>query len=143
MAGKREFVQLRDEWYEKLRESGFDDIEYSSGAIRTDTKLIERMSRGDGNAEFYRRVSCFLHEFKWASETEEHIWELYSEGVPYRDIAERLGVHYVAIFRFIKRVLDGPFRDYDPDRENECKPSDRGQSRHSKLDQYPVKTFHT
>lgn len=105
----------RDRWYRVLADAGFKDIETRdetgemNGPLKTDKRWnadkrlsFEDVAAGyESEAEYYRLAGLFLHEHRFPVKEDRSIWELHAEGVPYREIATRLGiethmrVHYV------------------------------------------------
>lgn len=86
---------LLREWYEKLKDSGFDDIE---NPFKDDQNIKAWHSFDfaaidpiyfEAKAEYYLKASKLLHrDDTFYSKTERHIWELHCEGVSCRKIAE-------------------------------------------------------
>jgi hypothetical protein len=97
--------KLRREWAERLRASGFEDLESlrdPDGPLsdrgnlhpvaNTPTergRLAERMEDG---AEYQAWARAILHDGPWKSAQERRIWELHCEGQGDRDIAAALNI---------------------------------------------------
>jgi len=79
------------EWYAKLEEDGFSEIEYN--AINGDgptMKAIPRLKATHQESGYYWvLVGRFLYRHDFGSERDRAIWEAYSEGKTCREI-ERL-----------------------------------------------------
>lgn len=95
-----EFILLDREWQAKLKASGFVDIEESSFPIAHKRDLLvtayadrKAVARGadSGLAEHYRRAGRWFHERVFPSLSRRIIWEMYAEGVPRRELVERMG----------------------------------------------------
>lgn len=74
-----EFLALRDEWYQKLKDSGFHDGELINP--RTDEPSLNLL-RGEGN---YSSQSDFLRNFgtdieRWYERMRQHYWFMLENG---------------------------------------------------------------
>jgi hypothetical protein len=103
-----EFKKLQSQWYRKLKESGFEDVEQS---VRGRDYLkawhsVYFKARYDPHTFnskqiYYERASQFLWEYKFpwkegfslTNVKEREIWRLHSEGCSVRTIAEYLNEH--------------------------------------------------
>lgn len=93
-----ELMKLTEIWYQKLKESGFKDIEQLDKSneyrlkewdscyfhLRNDPDIF------DIKREYYYQANQFLHSYSFKSETDRHAWQLHSEGVGFREIAKSL-----------------------------------------------------
>jgi hypothetical protein len=93
---------LQAEWYVKLAESGFKDIEndkgllinWSGSALRDDIKPItskrEYSSKlfKESQAEYYRLAAQHLHDGKFKSVLDKVIWSYHVGGLSFRRISE-------------------------------------------------------
>lgn len=117
------FQALKKKWYQKLKESGFVDIENDEyDSLKTYT-----LSRSDNteryknaafnkpfNQRYYALCRAIQHTEKFKKMCEEgfeygshgsikgkeshrKIWELYSEGIPYPQIMKRLNISYECV----------------------------------------------
>jgi hypothetical protein len=96
-----DFKQIQDEWYKKLKDEGFVDIE-NSVTLADGKKGYENTGRAGPNLKnktseqfeavllYYQNCRSFLTCYNFDSDLDRTIWELYSEGVPYRDISKEL-----------------------------------------------------
>lgn len=113
----KDLTALKKEWYNKLKETGFDDIEHSNGSLK---QLHSSKFLSDHNgsasiehtqhfnkykAEYYRLATHFLNDHKFESKVEKFIWHLHSEGVSTRDIVSRLSDLGVKKTRWPVRVV--------------------------------------
>lgn len=112
----KEFKKLKNKWYKKLEESGFDDIEYtgeSDGVLQTfDSYKARKMLKDwsavtlEGTEEYFRLARQFLHSHQFEDVREKLIWEAHSEGVGIREIIKIVkGRGYSAYRDLIQRVL--------------------------------------
>lgn len=88
---------LRAEWYERLRESGFEDIEWGAASGTFSPYLKGRncvsLCRGYqyGIDEYYRLAGWYLHDNQeWPTEEERQIWVWHASGDRGNEIALRL-----------------------------------------------------
>lgn len=88
----KEFLALKKEWDRRLAESGLEDCE-----ARDLEKHRRRHARARDLVEnaaremYFSLAAEWLHVTDWPSGASRHIWELHSEGLSVREIAERLG----------------------------------------------------
>ncbi len=93
------FKQLQKKWYAKLKDTGFNDIEYKGDYIES---AVPKPLRGKGTAtvpdkfyqslteEYYTLCSQFLNDFKFERPFDKRVWELHTEGFSIREIATSL-----------------------------------------------------
>lgn len=76
-----ELKRLEKEWYQKLRDEGFQDIELRCGAL----KDIDRRSNSFENRTqieaFYTKIEHFLNEDRPLPDHERDILGLYVQGI--------------------------------------------------------------
>jgi tRNA G26 N,N-dimethylase Trm1 len=93
------FKELRNEWYEKLKEAGFEDIEDTKSSPerlkRWDSsyfsdKRITKIMR-DSQEQYYYEATHLLVTHKEVFTPITHkVWELHSNGYSCRNIADEL-----------------------------------------------------
>lgn len=100
------FKSLQAEWYERLREAGFEDHETPRGDLRdVDHRTIARAFEDRHKREaYYERVDDVLHRYQFENDTERRIWELHAEGLPVRTIGELTQKHPATVQWTIKRL---------------------------------------
>jgi hypothetical protein len=83
----KEFKQLQQNWYKKLKDDGFEDIESdedslkqwaSSELVRTYDPIIF-----SAKEDYYRLAGQFYHDHKFLSEMEKLIWSFHKDGIPF------------------------------------------------------------
>ena len=87
---KVDFKKLQQEWYTKLKTSGFADIEHADGSINSSKPYLMRAAHQvyqDSVQEYYYLCYHFLNEHTFKSELEKVIWEYHTEGISNRQIA--------------------------------------------------------
>lgn len=115
------FKKLQAKWYRKLKRAGFRDLEKVAtngdmgplshagdgyGSVASPARAVEEI------AEFYKLATWFLNEFHFASRKDRKIWEMFSEGKTYRDIAKASRLSVGGVHKRLKRLIEGPFQDY-------------------------------
>lgn len=98
---KAEFKALQDHWYKALKDSGFVDIEvihpnygpetsHKTSLKNPDYHIRRLFEKEPERFEYYNQARQFLASGNFKSSLDEKIWELYSEGMPGREIAKAL-----------------------------------------------------
>lgn len=92
-----EFKKLKKEWDQKLKESGFEDIEFDENHLRKhdDYMFRNRLAKYgptffEAKQQYYRLAGQFLENHKFEDSDEKLIWQLHSDGVSGRDIVKEL-----------------------------------------------------
>ena len=97
----KEFIALQKLWYNKLKKSGFQDIERMHPTLGSLTShkvsmyvtqdYISKCFMKDPSVEGYYRLSRhYLEHGSFKSSLDKRIWELFSEGLTGRDIIKRI-----------------------------------------------------
>lgn len=110
---KQDLKLLQKEWDEILKASGFKDIErrigndlvliqYASNVYRQAEPVIR-----ENKAAYYEQISSWIHEHKFANESEKIIMNMIGQGARIKEVVQRLesmgvGVHRQTV-RFIIR----------------------------------------
>lgn len=96
---KKEYLQLQKIWYKKLKTTGFDDIETTNadGTMSDYTKNAPGVNgrrhtqdRMDTELHYYTNASKWFWVKEWTNPVEKKVWELHSQGTPYRKIQAAL-----------------------------------------------------
>lgn len=110
----KSFKSLQTEWYKKLKDSGFNDIEqdednltqWSSSKIyrgqNNGASFEDAMLKREMTTEYYRLAGQFLHEHVFKNDKEKLIWRLHSEGLSLRDISATLKSNKDAVHAIVK-----------------------------------------
>lgn len=95
----KQFKTLQREWYRKLKDSGFDDIEDVDSPEEYlkawHSQYFQKRHTPDkfiANQEYYRRTQAFLMHYTFANQLDKQIWKMHSEGRPLRAIAKKLTI---------------------------------------------------
>ena len=93
---KKDFKKLQNEWYKKLKEGGFNDIEFGLNNTpfieqhEFDRISIIENAKNDRREEYYSLASKYYWENMFKSELDKLIWYYHSEGVPAQKIVLNL-----------------------------------------------------
>lgn len=119
------FLKLQAEWYLKIKQSGFEDIE----DVKSPNEFIKvwhssyfqtRYSPNEfeEKREYYDRARAFLEDqmqgleyILFGKQLERTIWELHSEGLSLREIAREVGVNKDKVQNIVKRVSGKVFKN--------------------------------
>lgn len=113
---KRPSKALQKEWYKKLHDNGFRDIESDENHLKFYTsqfgaKFLKAEGVWEAKARYYQMAENFLGDYKFASEMERVIWEYHSNGISYRNIAKLIAklrlvkkTNRTTIYQVIKRL---------------------------------------
>lgn len=89
-----EFKSLNDEWKQKLKDSGFADIERDEDSLPDwSTAFARHPEYGRSKEEYYRLAGQFLHEYRFRGpegQWMKRIWELHANGTSIREIVDIL-----------------------------------------------------
>lgn len=115
------YNQLRKEWYKKLKDSGFNDIERRDGEFK-DSRGIPTQLRvtkvfWEAKETYYYLAQHFLTEYKFESELEKTIWEYHLNGISYRNISKILEKVNIRadrqkIFKIVKKLKEIMLKKY-------------------------------
>lgn len=112
-----EFKKLQKEWYEKLAESGFNDIENTEDeyAPLKDTYSTSGWKRALSDPrnvqkeEYFSNATLFLDTYEFVKQKDEIVWRLHSEGMSNRSISKELrgmGFNKKVAPRTIDRIIN-------------------------------------
>lgn len=90
----KEFQKLKRQWYKKLEQSGFKDLEAheNSEYVVNDVELrrMRALAVDPSRAEWYRCVARYAHSNLFEKKVHKAIYMLYAEQLSHREIWERL-----------------------------------------------------
>lgn len=87
---KDDLSKLQKEWYQKLKDEGFEDIELNSNLELRQHGLKKQESNINNledKLEYARYGSQFLNDHEFLTEFDKNIWSLHLNGVSYHKIA--------------------------------------------------------
>lgn len=111
-----DFLKLRNEWYDKLERSGFEDIEktFKNDATTTLNRLHSSwFGKNDPDQmvfsrDYYYIAAQFLNEHVFEKQEHKQVWELHTAGLSFRRIAQALSSES---FRYTKERVEGIVND--------------------------------
>ncbi len=126
---KKDFLKLKKDWYKKLEEDGFEDIELHNWKTGETFERTNGVSQADvvktysaEAEEYYRLAAQFVWELEEEGEESEvaiAIWRLHADGVGYRRIAKMLKVARNKVEKTVprlkKRMLQERVDNWDED----------------------------
>lgn len=109
---KKSFVELQNKWYKKLRDSGFNDLEWldpktgrgQNSYLKRNTRPLKTVLFSEENLasgtfastktfNFYNKLRHFINDFKDLDEFDTFILYHFSEGETYRKISKLCKKH--------------------------------------------------
>lgn len=105
---KKKFNQLKAKWYQKLKASGFKDIELSEDRLHEyDSLRFQSKYTPEQFADkerYWQLVNQTYYSYPFIDNEEKEIWRLYAEGNTFQSIADKMDKNLSAVYRIIKRV---------------------------------------
>lgn len=110
-----EYDKLRAEWYEKLQESGFSDIESDDFNLKNWSSKLSRkhtVEQWQAKEAYYSMASNFLNDYQFEAELDKVIWEYHANAISIRNIVELLKSANISkpyrdgVFTTIKRLKE-------------------------------------
>ncbi len=99
----KDFKKLQKQWYSKLKDDGFQDIEQDEdNLIQWHSKLFVKTRRDivtDSKEEYYRLAGHFLYDFKFKTRLEKTIWKYHAEGMSIQKITDLLKDEGYKVYR--------------------------------------------
>lgn len=93
---------LQQLWQQKLKDSGFEDIEDSKGRLKQYDRRTQAFDNRDMVLEFYSRLDEFLNTCQTLDATHRRILELYSDGVHNTVIQTQIGLSRARIQQILR-----------------------------------------
>lgn len=114
-----EFRKLQNEWYDKLKEDGFQDIEYTDRKTGEVGNVLLGFSAMDAvrgytqeKRDFFYRASQYLtnvrRSYGWTS-PEARVWKVYSNGGSLKQIRLETGIGSMKAKRIIRELREAMF----------------------------------
>lgn len=104
------FVDLQKEWYAKLKQTGFKDIEFfhadgnsTDGLLRNSIGSLMASYTPEGEY-YFRKARWFLQHHRFSSPREKRIWALHCEGMQNPGIGKIMGCSKEPIRKVVNRV---------------------------------------
>lgn len=126
MLNNKELKALQIKWYDKLKKSGFTDIEaHDENPGKPDGNLKDWHSQMFQSSNtpvlfqqrerYYQLAGQFLHEWTFSDAKEKVVWQCHSNGMSTREISRQLnrdGYGKNAVFLIVKRLRTEMFKIY-------------------------------
>lgn len=104
----KNFEKLKDKWYKKLLDSGFNDIENPDGSLKAilDARTIANALQNKESREaYYSQAFSFLNEnFETLTSLEYRVWNLHCEGRTLRTIAKTTRATFYRVRTIINKL---------------------------------------
>lgn len=105
---KDDLKTLQTEWYRKLEDMGFVDIENNSNGLLKawHSSYFQIKYNPDvfsKKQEYYELACVFLHNHEFESSKEKIVWSLHSQGMSLRAIAKEMNVKICWTHKVIKK----------------------------------------
>lgn len=102
-----DFDKLRYEWYTKIKEDGFNDIEpflnYNNNIYDSRISSKHRRTKLTEAMDYSRMASFFLHDYRFESDFDYLVWQMHTLGSSYRAIAKNLNTSLRQVFNAMRR----------------------------------------
>lgn len=106
-----EYKALRREWYARLAEDGFEDIEILDAGGNLSLNMLRGVSQGDLRRRLYKPESeeffrcARKHVWSISDPIRRHVWRLYAEGLPKERIHRTVGGRYDISFKKVEKII--------------------------------------
>lgn len=107
----KQFMELNKKWAKKLEKSGFEDaedIDSPNEYLKTwhDAKFAIKysLSQLEETRDYYLAATHLLNIFTFKNNRDRKIWTMHSDGIPERQIAERLNITDWRVRRLIRML---------------------------------------
>lgn len=120
-----DFLKLRKEWYSKLEDDGFEDVEIIDWSTGEPYGCMEGISQADvcntyspDKEEYYRLAEHWATRLAEdrpirTNATERRVWELHSRAISEAKIGRRLGLSRNKVRKAIKRLREAMMERLD------------------------------
>lgn len=105
------FKQLQKIWYQKLKDSGFNDAEDTTNEdgymlVWHSSYFYSRYTPETykEKQDYYRLASSFTSLYEFISQQERDIWNLHAEGQSLRTIAAHSNLSVYQVYKIIKKL---------------------------------------
>jgi hypothetical protein len=103
-----EFEALQAKWYEKLKKSGFEEIERPDGTLNEWHSFQFGRNYNshvfEANQEYSIMAGQFYHSHKFSSPLEKRVWKLHTAGLTIRDVAKKAKVSPSTAWRIVESL---------------------------------------
>lgn len=118
MQQPEDYLSLLRFWRQKLKDSGFNDIENENGVLK-DSKFGYRIYEDTDSmyvtakSQYFYLAAEFLNDHKFDNEIDKKVWELHCEGATCQEITKITNQHRTTANRMIlkfKRIMLGTLK---------------------------------
>ncbi len=120
MKKDKNFVKLQKEWYKKIKEEGFQDIEYFNsegepedmmrGSSKFTSAEVCTQIEDEGNRLLYDTTYAYYYdalvksiELTFESEVDKTVFFYHSQGLSLRQIARKVGFSHPKVLRILNK----------------------------------------
>lgn len=103
---QKQLSELTKQWYQKLKDEGFVDIEesFQYHALYFAQAFGELRHRSDSRLDYHERAISFLELYEFEDDTEKKLWAMHTMGHTQRQICKDLNLSKGAVYRTIKNL---------------------------------------
>lgn len=99
--------ELRAEWYRKLKESGFKDIEdYEGYLIHEGDPRSNKLKDWRDHQEYYSLACEYLNSGEFEAELDKQVWELFCEGNSIRKIERSTQIYRFKVHKILLKYQE-------------------------------------
>lgn len=114
-----EFLKLRKIWYQKLKEDGFKDIEYTNWKDGSSGNLLKGFGHMDAirfyrydKRRYYQVLSQYANDLEEADHPDAAVVRLHADGLSRAKISKQLGIKEWRINRIVKAAAEDAISSY-------------------------------
>lgn len=116
--GSKEFIKLQKEWYQKLEDSGFEDLEHLNDdgemghILKSEYSAISpaKLRQYAKVENYYAKCRAYMYQGNFKDDQELEVWEAHCDGWSLRKTSLMLMIHRSKVTRIIKHHLTEMFR---------------------------------
>ncbi len=107
---KPEFLELKAEWYQKLRATGFKDLEYhyiegdTTSALMTEPFSNLRKAYRPQTVFYFQKAGWYLHHGTFKTPKEKRMWAQHVIGATHRAIGAQEGMKHQNVTTVLLRI---------------------------------------
>jgi hypothetical protein len=102
----KDFLILQEEWYLKLAQSGFKDIEDRKGNLKQYDRRTIAFDNRESIYEFFVALDHYLTDHQDIPEPDKSILSLYSDGIFIIEICKQLGLKLSLVNKVISKYKE-------------------------------------
>ena len=106
---QKKFLELKAKWDEKLRKSGFRDIESNEYYLKDwDSFRFQKLftpETFEQTKRYWELATQVLHEYDFKDDLERKMWESYIDGKTVKEISESTKRSKTTVFKVLAKVI--------------------------------------